>query len=68
MPPDDLTSLKAGFLLENVEYAYRGRRAVAWGKDLPDELFFNYVLRDSVMPRDCGPPHNMVHFFEPKKS
>lgn len=44
MPPDDLTSLKADFLLENVDYAYRGRAAVAWGKDLPDELFFNYVL------------------------
>ena len=44
MPPDDLTSLKADFLLDNVDYAYRARQAVPWGKALPDELFFNYVL------------------------
>jgi len=44
MPPDDLTSLKADFLLENIDYAYKARGAVAWGKEMPDELFFNYVL------------------------
>lgn len=44
MSAEDLTSLKADFLLNNVDYAYRGRNVVAWGKDLPDELFFNYVL------------------------
>ncbi len=44
MPPEDLTKLKADFLLENVDYACRARQTAAWGKNLPDELFFEYVL------------------------
>jgi hypothetical protein len=44
MPDSDLTSLKADFLLTNVEYAYKARKEVPWGKDIPEELFFNDVL------------------------
>ncbi len=44
MPPADLQAVKADFLLENIDYAYRARKAVSWGKDLPDELFLNYVV------------------------
>ena len=44
MPKRDLTSLSKGYLLENVEYAYRGRVEVPWGRAIPDEIFLNDVL------------------------
>lgn len=44
MPNSDLVSLKADFLLVNTELAYQARNAVAWGKDIPEELFLNDVL------------------------
>jgi hypothetical protein len=44
MPPTDLTSLKADFLLTNVDLAYKARKEVPWGKDVPEELFLNDVL------------------------
>ena len=39
-----LTTLKADFLLENVELAQRARKQVAWGAKIPDEIFFNNIL------------------------
>jgi len=44
MPDSDLVSLKAEFLLTNVELAYKARKEVPWGKDIPEELFLNNVL------------------------
>ncbi len=44
MPSDDVRSLKADFLLENLTLAYKARSESAWGKDLPDGVFFNDVL------------------------
>lgn len=44
MPESDLTTLKADFLLENSEYAYKAREKYAWCKALPDSIFFNEVL------------------------
>lgn len=44
MPDADLTSLKADFLLANVELAYKARKELPWGKDIPEELFLNDVL------------------------
>lgn len=44
MPKRDLTSLKASFLLENSEYAYKAREKYAWCAALPDSVFFNEVL------------------------
>uniref|UniRef100_UPI003217680B transglutaminase-like domain-containing protein n=1 Tax=uncultured Draconibacterium sp. TaxID=1573823 RepID=UPI003217680B len=44
MPERDLTTLKAGFLLENAEYAYKAREKYAWCAALPDSVFFNEVL------------------------
>ncbi|MCY1720649.1 transglutaminase-like domain-containing protein [Prolixibacteraceae bacterium Z1-6] len=44
MPERDLTTLKAGFLLENSEYAYKAREKYAWCAALPDSIFFNEVL------------------------
>ena len=44
MPDSDLLSLKADFLVSNTELAYRARKEVAWGKNIPEELFLNDVL------------------------
>jgi len=44
MPERDLTTLKADFLLENSEYAYKAREKYAWCAALPDSFFFNEVL------------------------
>lgn len=44
MPNGDLRKLKAEFLLANTDLAYRARKEVAWGKDIPEELFLNDVL------------------------
>jgi poly(3-hydroxybutyrate) depolymerase len=44
MPDGDLVALKAEFLLTNVDLAYKARKAVPWGKDVPEELFLNDVL------------------------
>lgn len=44
MPDADLTTLKADFLLENLALAYRARAEVPWGRDIPDDVFFNNVL------------------------
>ncbi|EMI46640.1 Transglutaminase-like domain protein [Rhodopirellula sp. SWK7] len=44
MPDDDLRSLKAEFLLENAELAYRSRESESWAKSIPIEIFYNDVL------------------------
>jgi predicted esterase len=44
MPPKDLTSLKADFLLKNVDLAYQARAKMPWGKTVPEDLFLNDVL------------------------
>ncbi len=44
MPERDLSSLKADFLLENVEYAYKAREKYSWCANLPDSIFLNEVL------------------------
>lgn len=44
LPDADLTTLPAEFLLREVHAACAARATVPWGKDLPDALFFGYVL------------------------
>lgn len=44
MPERDLKELKADFLLENTDYAYKARKQFAWAKAIPDSLFLNDVL------------------------
>lgn len=44
MPQRDLKSLSAGFLKENVHYAYKARATFPWAKSIPDSVFFNDVL------------------------
>jgi hypothetical protein len=44
MPDQDLRSLRADFLLENVRLTYQARGQVAWGNRIPEDLFLNHVL------------------------
>ena len=44
MPGSDAKGLKADFLLENLELAYKVRSEAAWGRDLPEDVFLNEVL------------------------
>ncbi len=44
MPERDLTSLKADFLLKNVDLAYEARQRSAWAATVPVEVFLNDVL------------------------
>jgi predicted esterase len=44
MPGKDRTSLKADFLLKNLDLAYQARAKMPWGKTVPEELFLNDVL------------------------
>jgi predicted peptidase len=44
MPDGDLAALTAEFLLTNVELAYKARKELPWGKDIPEALFLNDVL------------------------
>jgi predicted esterase len=44
MPEKDLRTLKADFLLENVDLAYKARQQTPWGDKIPEEVFLNDVL------------------------
>lgn len=44
MPESDLKALKADFLIANAKLAYAARGEFPWGKDVPEDLFFNDVL------------------------
>ena len=44
MPEKDLRTLKAEFLLQNAELAYKTRQEFPWAKTVPDAIFFDNVL------------------------
>lgn len=44
MPPADLATLPAAFLLGNLDLAYRAWAEAPWSRDVPQEHFFNDVL------------------------
>ncbi len=44
MPPRDLKSLQAPFLLENLALALKARDTFPWAKTVPEEIYFNDVL------------------------
>ncbi|MCE9547030.1 MAG: transglutaminase-like domain-containing protein [Planctomycetia bacterium] len=44
MPQQDLQSLKAQYLLDNVNLAYKAWRQVPWKDRVPQDVFLNYVL------------------------
>lgn len=44
MPECDLRRLSRKFLVGNIQAAFKARREAPWGKDIPEEMFLNYVL------------------------
>jgi len=44
MPERDLMELKADYLVENIQWAYRARAEFPWAKVIREELFLNDVL------------------------
>jgi transglutaminase-like putative cysteine protease len=55
MPESDAKALKSGFLLQNVEAAYRARAMFPWAKRVPEAVFLNDVLPYASLdePRDA---------------
>jgi len=44
MPDEDLKTLKSDFLLENSRLAYQSWKTSPWFKNVPEIIFFNYIL------------------------
>ena len=44
MPDEDLKNVTSDFLLENCELAYKAWKEASWGKEIPESVFFEYVL------------------------
>jgi len=44
MPENDLKNMKGSQLVSNVDLAYKAREQTAWGKAVPQEIFFRDVL------------------------
>jgi len=44
MPEEDLKSVTSEFLLENCEFAYKAWKEASWGQEIPEDVFFEYVL------------------------
>ena len=44
MPEEDLKNVTSDFLLENCELAYKAWKEASWGGEIPESVFFEYVL------------------------
>ena len=44
MPEEDLKNVTSDFLLENCELAYKAWKEASWGREIPEDVFFEYVL------------------------
>ena len=44
MPEKDLKNVTSDFLLENCELAYKAWKEASWGREIPEDVFFEYVL------------------------
>ncbi|MDI9358531.1 MAG: transglutaminase-like domain-containing protein [Phycisphaerales bacterium] len=44
MPVQDAVNITAQELLDNVAWAYKAKETFPWGKDIPENIFFNDVL------------------------
>jgi len=44
MPQHDLNSLSEEFLINNITLAYKVMDEVEWGKNVPEDIFINYIL------------------------
>lgn len=62
MPYPDLIQANSSVILDNIRYANLAKKTYPWAKDLPDDIFLNYVLpyRNSQEPIENFRPY----FFE----
>ena len=44
MPLSDLADYEPAFYLDQVRYAFKARNEMAWGKDIPEDVFRHFVL------------------------
>ena len=44
MPLSDLADYEPQFYLQQVRYAFKAREEMAWGKDIPEDVFRHFVL------------------------
>ena len=44
MPLSDLADYEPAFYLQQVRYAFKAREEMAWGKDIPEDVFRHFVL------------------------
>ena len=44
MPLSDLADYEPSFYLQQVRYAFKAREEMAWGKDIPEDVFRHFVL------------------------
>ena len=44
MPESDLQNLSSEYLKTNSEYAFKAKNRFKWAKNVPDEIFLNYIL------------------------
>lgn len=44
MPLSDLADYEPQFFLQQVRYAFKAREEMAWGKDIPEDVFRHFVL------------------------
>ena len=44
MPLSDLADYEPSFYLNQVRYAFKAREEMAWGKDIPEDVFRHFVL------------------------
>ncbi len=44
MPLSDLADYEPAFYLQQVRYAFRARKEMPWGKDIPEDVFRHFVL------------------------
>lgn len=49
MPERDQRTLKAEYLLRNTALAFEAKAKAPWGAQIPDEIFFNYLLPYSAI-------------------
>lgn len=65
MPYVDGVEITSEALLDNIDYAYKAKEEFSWAKDLPEDIFLNYLLpyRNSQEPIQNWRPFFYERFY-----
>jgi hypothetical protein len=55
MPPEDRETLRADFLIENLDLAFQSRAEFPWAAEVPEEIFLNDVVPYAVFDESRDP-------------